>query len=291
VSLKDWLRSATSSVGKRPGRDKLTVSDLVNLERYEEALTQLQERLRLRPSEHHSRLKLAELLMKVGRRPESVEEYLRVAEGFERDGFYNKASALVSKVARLMPGDERLEAKARRLKRIKRLDHLRAIVVDNLPRTLAMKVEGEWTSLVQGELLSRLSEEQLRRLLPHLTLRELRENEEIVSAGVRMDELLWIVAGQVNARVILASGALTDIRSFGGGDLIGEQALFAHQPWPAVYVAAKKTMVLVLDRSGLEKALVGEEDPRGLLEGLRADRNDEKVQGAVSKMTAMREGS
>ncbi len=289
MSLKNWLRDATSSVGKRGGKETLTVSDLVNLERYEEALTQLQERVRRRPQEHHSRLKLAELLMKVGRRPESVEEYLRVAEGFERDGFYNKANALVSKVARLLPGDERLEAKARRLERIKQLDHLREIVVDHLPRALAMKVENEWTSFVQGDLLSRLNEDQLRRVLPHLTLREHDEKDEIVSAGVRMDELLWIVAGKISAQVILPNGSMTDIRSFGGGDLIGEGALLGHQPWPAVYVAAKKTMLLVLDRNGLEKALIGEPDPRGLLEAFRADRNDEKVQGAVSKMTAMRE--
>jgi CRP-like cAMP-binding protein len=98
------------------------------------------------------------------------------------------------------------------------------------------------------------------------------------------------VAGEISARVVLPNGSTTDIRSFRGGDLIGEQALFGHQPWPAVYVAASKTMALVLDRGGLEKALLGEADPKGLLDALRADRSDEEVYAAISKMTALRQG-
>jgi CRP-like cAMP-binding protein len=290
VSLKKWLRDASGQGGKKAQREP-NIDDLINLERYDEALTQLKERVRRRPNEHHSRLKMAELLMKISRRAEAVEEYLLVSEGFERDGFYNKASALVTRVARLVPGDVRLVAKARRLDRIKRLDHLRKVVFEHLQSTIALRVEREWTSFVQGELLSRLSEDQLRRLLPNLTLRELEEKKELVSAGVRLDQLFWIVSGEICARVILPNGAETDIRAFDGGDLIGERALFSRHTWAAVYVASKKSSLLVLDRAGLEKSLVGEEDPRGLLEALRAEKNDEAVHQAVAKMTAVRSES
>jgi hypothetical protein len=290
VSLKKWLREATGGGAKKARREP-NIDDLINLERFDEALKQLKERVRKRPNEHHSRLKMAELLMKISRRAEAVEEYLLVSEGFERDGFYNKASALVTRVARLVPGDDRLVAKARRLDRIKRLDYLRKVVVEHLPATIAMKVEREWTTFVQGELLSRLTEDQLRRALPNFTLRELEEKDELVSAGVRLDELFWIVSGEICARVILPNGAETDIRAFDGGDLIGERALFSRNPWPAVYAASKKSSLLVLDRAGLEKSLVGEEDPRGLLEAFRAERNDEAVHQAVAKMTAMRSKS
>ena len=73
------------------------------------------------------------------------------------------------------------------------------------------------------------------------------------------------------------------------GDVIGERALFGRQPWPAVYVASSKALALVLDRGSMEKALTGEDDPRGLLEALRADRNDEDVQRAVAKIAYKRE--
>jgi CRP-like cAMP-binding protein len=287
VSLKKWLEQATSGGAKKAQRER-SIDDLINLERYEEALTKLQERVRRSPNEHHSRLKVAELLMKMGRRSEAVEEYIRVSEGFERDGFYNKARALVTRVARLIPGDERLAAKARRLDRIKRFDHLRKVVAEHLPQAIGWKVERDWTSFVQGKLLSRLSEEQLRRVLPHLKMREFASEDEVVSAGVRLDELFWIVSGEISARVILPNGSQTDIRAFTGGDLIGERALFSHHPWPAVYVASKKSSALVLDRSSLEKSLIGEEDPRGFLEAMRAEHHDEEVHQAVAKMSAMR---
>jgi tetratricopeptide (TPR) repeat protein len=287
VSLKDWLRKA-GDAGRQRGRREASIDDLVNLGQYQEALTRLEERLRRRPGEHHARLKMAELLMRISRRSEAVEEYLLVAEGFERDGFYNKASALVTKVSRLLPNDERLAAKARRLDRIKRLDHLRKVVVESLPRDIALKVERHWLELVQGQLLSRLTEDQLRRLLPQFSLLELEENDEVVSAGVRLDQLMWIVSGEICARVILPNGSQTDIRAFGGGDLIGERALFERQEWSAIYVASKRSNVLALDRASLERAMIGEEDPRGLLEALRAEKNDEDVHQAVGKMHAMR---
>lgn len=288
MSFKDWLRDATSGSGKGRSKKELSVDDLINLERYEEALQLLKERVKSRQNDHHSRLKMAELLMKVSKRSEAVEEYLKVSEGFERDGFYNKASALITRVARLVPNDERLMVKAQRLDRIKRLDHLRRLVTDSLPHATGMKVEKDWTSFVHGRLLTRLSEEQLKRLLPQLSLREFDEEQEVVSAGVRQDELLWIVSGEISARVVLPNGSTTDIRTFQGGALIGERALLSRQPWAAVYAAAKRSAVLVLDRESLEKSLVGEDDPRGFLEALRADRNDEAVHQAVAKMAEMR---
>ena len=43
---------------------------------------------------------------------------------------------------------------------------------------------------------------------------------------------------------------------------------------PALNRIGGKAMVLVLDRSALEKALIGEADPKGLLDALRADRSE-----------------
>ena len=133
-------------------------SPMLNLERYEEALSELKEKVRRRPQEHNTRRKLADLLMRVGRRSEALDEFLAVSDGYERDGFYKKASALVAKVQRLMPDDERVRARAERLKRMTRQDHLRKIVVDNLPHAQSMKIEQLWTEMVQSELLGRLSE-------------------------------------------------------------------------------------------------------------------------------------
>ena len=292
MAFKDWLQQAKSRATKAAGKqseDTLTVDDLINLERYEEALSELKEKLRRRPQEHHTRSKLADLLMRVGRRSEAVDEFLAVSDGYERDGFYKKASALVAKVQRLLPNDDRVRAKAERLKRMTRQDHLRKLVVDNLPQTQSMKVEQLWTEMVQSELLGRLSEEQLKRILPNVQVRELDAEEEYVAAGVRKDELLWVVGGQLAARVVLPNGSSTDIRSFAAGSVVGERALFKREPWPAIYVASVRTTILVLDREALERSLIGEENPRAFLEALRADANDEAVVSSIAAMGHHRE--
>lgn len=291
MALKDWLgQTKGGKAGKKASGD-LSSGDLINLGRYEDALAQLQERVRRRPKDHHSRLRLADLLMKIGRRPESVEEYLRVSDGFEKDGFYDKAYALVAKVSRFVPEDERLMAKSRRLTRMKRLDHLRQVVVDSLSRAEGLKVGRLWNEMVKGEILGRLTEDQLRRVLPNMQLREFAPDEEYVSAGVRRDELAWIIDGEICARVILPNGSITDIRCFDTGDLVGERALFEQQPWPAVYVSSTKTVVLVLDREGLAESLKGEADPRSLIEAFRAERHDQQVAAAVSKMAVLKKES
>jgi hypothetical protein len=283
VALKNWFRNLSSS-GKAE-KENLSVDDLVTLERYDEALPQLQEQLRRRPSQHHTRLKLADLLMKIGQRADAVDEYLRVADGYAADGFWDKAHALVAKVSRLLPDDERLLAKAERLARAKRLDYRRGLVRESLKGSdHAFRIEQLWGNIVQAVLLEKLQDDQIKRLFPCLELIRWTENEKLVECGGQRDQLLWIVDGEVAALVPLASGGRTELRTFGVGDVIGDRALLSHEPWPATYAAKSRGGALVLTREGLAAALVGEPDPRGFLDLLRSYGQDDEVVAAVAKL-------
>ena len=54
--------------------------------------------------------------------------------------------------------------------------------------------------------------------------------------------------------------------------------------WPAGFRASEPVTALKLTREGLEQCLVGNSDPRGLLETLREQHNDRDVAGTVRRL-------
>ena len=94
-----------------------------------------------------------------------------------------------------------------------------------------------------------------------------------------------IIQGEIAAQVLLATGKRTDLRTFSSGDIVGENALLKRASWPTAVIAKRKTSMFSLDRAGLEQLLVGESDPRGLLDTLRAQGNDQDVMAACAKLT------
>lgn len=286
MGWKDWLNKAKQgSGGRSAARQELSVEDLITLERYEEAATRLREQVDRRKHDPRLRQRLADVLVKTGQRAEAVELYLGVADSYAREGFYEKAGALLASVNRRFPGVEPVESRLRRLERERRLDKLRRNVTAAVPMSEALRIEQLWKNIIEGQLVERLSEKQIVRVLTSLAMREFSEGSRMAAAGERRDELWWIVEGEVSARFQRGEGSETELRAFGPGAVVGERALLEREVWPANYVAAKKTVVLQLTRKKLEDLLKGEEDPRGFLDALRADRHDQDVAEMVTKIT------
>jgi tetratricopeptide (TPR) repeat protein len=117
---------------QKQARSGPSIEDLVVLERYEEAIGLLEERIKGNPRDLHSNLRLAEVYAVAGMGPKSLDRYLFVADSYADDGFYDKALALLSKLSRLAPADETLSAKILWLQRMKNLEHSRAGVIEGL---------------------------------------------------------------------------------------------------------------------------------------------------------------
>ena len=83
--------------------------------------------------------------------------------------------------------------------------------------------------------------------------------------------------------VTVTSGETTVIRSLEPGDVAGDQALLQRTAWRATYRTAEPVVLLILRRPGLESALQGNPNPRGLLDALREQRLDSEVAAAVQK--------
>jgi CRP-like cAMP-binding protein len=289
--MKDWFRSRAQSAD-RP----VDVDTLIGQGDLQGAEKQLRRRLRHSQSDIYARVKLAEVLMKLRRQREAVDEYLIAAESFARDGFFDKATALLRKLSKMAPSNEQIALKLEALQYAKALEHRRDTIINTL---LELDAQGEkrfgasalelrqlWTDLFLSPVIEGMSDDQVTRLFSAMEFVRFDEDQEIAARDQKLDIVLLIGRGSVEARVALKGGVETALRSFSGGDLIGDRALLEHKSWPARYVAAKRTTALKLTREGMAAALTGETDPKGFLDTVRQQRNDHRVVSAVEELEA-----
>ncbi len=289
MSLKKWFSSQPAK--SRP-EEAVDVDDLITLQRYGEAEEQLQRFLRKSPYDLRARQKLAELYKKTGRLDEAATEYMEIADKYAKEGFHDKALALLAQVSKLAPVADKVWPKIERLRRAKELEQHRPAIMEALlgrrsgssqSTVASIKFDRLWSSLVRTRLVDRLDTEQLKQLFSAFRIESSEPKDEIARRGQKLEAMFFLVSGKVEVMVTLPGGSSPVLRVLEAGSLFGEQALFEHQPWVATYRTAEKSMLLRLDRHGLETALHGNPDPRGLLDVLREQKLDTVVAEAVGK--------
>ena len=152
----------------------MTIDDLVVLERYDEAIERLEQKAHDNPNDLHAHLRLAEVLTHVGKGARALDQYLYVADMYTDDGFYDKAMALLTKVARLAPGDDTVRLKSARIQRLKELEHSRVIAIEGLvesqkgqsplSRVTPVEIEKLWEGISATTIVERLRGDQLKRV-------------------------------------------------------------------------------------------------------------------------------
>lgn len=285
MAFKNWFGG-----GQKGPSQEYTIDDLIVLERYDEAAERLRARLKTNPQDLHSHLKLAEVYTQLRQLDKAVDVYGFVADEYAGDGFYDKGIALLSRAAKLAPLDPTLPIKIDKLQREKNMELVRTLALEGLraaggkqDSTSALELQRYWHDLAGGPLVQHLSGEQLKRLFSAMRLVRLEEGEVVADEGHQDPFLLVLVRGALLATAT-AAGREMQLRSFGPGDLVGEAALLERTPWPARLRAAEPTAALRLDRAGLEQALLGNPDPRALLEALRYQHNDRDLAATLRRL-------
>ena len=283
-----WFRSRK----RKEEEERLTVDDLIVLERFDEAEDILSQRIQKNAFDIHAHLRLAEVCIRTKQLQRAVDEYSFVASEYARDGFYDKAIAILAKVLKLDPTNSGIPVQIDQIRQAKRRDNVRRSALEGLllggdeddptgVGTSAIEIEAVWTRLSRTPVIERLSSEQLKSLFGAMRVVTIPESEVVVAEGESLDEAFLLVKGKIEA-VVHRDGAASVLRSFGAGDLIGEAALLEQRAWPATYRgAAVSTKLLALSRTGLERALQGNSDPRNLIDAIRAQDNDAAVAKSV----------
>ncbi|HEV7669928.1 MAG TPA: cyclic nucleotide-binding domain-containing protein [Thermoanaerobaculia bacterium] len=287
MALKGWFGGGAAKKAER----ELTIDDLIVVERYDEAAERLNARLKTNPDDLHSHLKLAEVYTELKQFDRAVIEYGFVAEEYAEDGFYDKGIALLSRAAKIAPNNSAVRNLIEKIQREKSLEGVRVLALAGLKRaqggsaTSALELQRLWHHLASSTLVQHLAGDQLERLFSNVDLRHVAEKETLAAERSKETALYIIVRGVVEAR-IRAGGKDANLRSFSSGDILGESVLLEHGEWPANYVVVESVTLLHLDREGLEQALVGNPDPRGLLDALREQRTDRAVLASARRLRA-----
>ncbi|MEL7060081.1 MAG: cyclic nucleotide-binding domain-containing protein [Acidobacteriota bacterium] len=279
-------------VRKEDGKE-LTIEDLITLERYEDAADKLKVRLKTFPNDLHAHLKLAEVYTALTEVTRAMDEYVFVADSLADDGFHDKGIALLAKAAKINPGDDMLPRRIEKLRRRKTLERRRSDAIAGLldnPSTgvhtagnKKLEVEMLWPKIARSHLVHELDGSQLRKLFSVMQKEEIEQGQVIAERGRDLQKMILCVHGRIEA-IAEAGGRSFEIRAFSTGDTIGESALLERKPWPATYRVAESGSVFTLDRPGLEKAMIGQENPRQLLEILRKQHHDRTVATNVAKL-------
>jgi tetratricopeptide (TPR) repeat protein len=286
VPMKSWFRGSGDDRG---GQEAYTVDDLVVLERYQEAAERLRAKLKSNPEDLHSHLKLAEVYTQLKETGNAVLEYCHVADEYAEDGFYDKGIALLLKALKLDPNDTSLRLKFEQMQREKSMDHTRNLAIEGLREaggdgTSALELQRMWHNMAGSSLVEQLAPEQVRRLVSLMEILRVGAGSVLANEGEKSPALFLIVRGVIDATARGSDGRESTIRSFSGGDVVGEAVLLEHSVWPARYQVSEEATVLRLTREGLEAALTGNPDPRGFIDVLRGQHNDRDVAATVRRM-------
>ena len=274
--------------GREEPAEAETIEDLIVLERYGEAEQRLKARLRENPDDRHSYLKLAEVHTAQRRVDDAVEAYIHVADEYARDGFYDKGIALLARAHKLIPADDALPLKIAALEQIKALEHKRAAAIEGVRQgggagmemsARALALQRGWSALATSRLIGDLATDQVRRLFAALDFLHPAIGEVLAREGEPRPILFLLVGAQAEA----ASGG-TQVRRFGPRDILGEAALFERAAWPVTLTVTEPGLILALDREGVERALVGNPDPRSLLAALRSRGIDRELEGLARRL-------
>ncbi|MCG8458261.1 MAG: cyclic nucleotide-binding domain-containing protein [Holophagales bacterium] len=277
------------------GGKELSIEDLITLERYEEALDQLKARVKLAPKDLHSHLKIAEVYVALRDVTRALDSYMYVADTMADDGFFDKGIALLSKAAKLAPGNDAIPKRINRYRTLKRLEHRRSYAIEGLKQNRstefssaansALEVEMLWNKIARSHLVANLSGEQLQKLFSVMEMTKINEGTVLAQEGQNMPVIFLVVDGVIEAGGEV-NGKYFDIRTFSTGDLIGDAALLEQRPWPAQYSVKQSGTVFVLNRQGFEKSMTGHPDPRAFISVLRQQHHDRDIQAHLHKLRA-----
>lgn len=284
----------------RKGKDKAkadetpSIEDLIALGRLDEARSELTQRLRLNPRDHHSKVKLGDVYAAEKDPEKALHTYLGAAEDYAADGFYEKAVALLARLQKELPPSGLVNEAFGRLDGVRQRESRRQTVVEalttreRLDRPLGV-VEAQqlWPGLADVALVQRLTGPDLRRLFLAFALVELEPNEVVVRQDERLERLFLVARGELAADCVGALGQRHSLGAFGPGSLVGERALLEHRPWSATYRARGRALLLALDPERLALALQGCANPRELLDVLRQQGKDQAVSDAVQRVAGV----
>lgn len=253
------------------------------------------------------KLRLADLLLRTDKEEDAVAVLVGLADDFAREGFPEKAVAVLKKIERIRKRNieevslaplapEEGEAAGPDLAkpaapapppwpvrpRLATGDFLQAWLVDVLRdrvHQVAMvePVGGYRPGLKASPLFEGLAEDELIALIRGLRLLSAEAGDILVSEGEPGESVFILAAGQVRIFVSGAGGRSWPIGTLGEGSFFGEIGALWGQPRSATVVASSACELLELERPALDRIALAHPRVREVLESVGAARSQARA--------------
>lgn len=205
---------------------------------WEKALTLFRRICDQNPGDLRSRVKVAELLERLGKREEAISVYREVGEAYAKDGFLLEAISINKILLRLDP-----EAKEVNQRLIQ------------LYRERIQREKKSFSSLPFIPLLSELKGDELQSLLDRLQIRTFRKGEILCEEGEEGDSLMILSRGEVTVSKRDPKGRDVWIQDLKEGEWFGEFGFFLDRKRHAKVKAKTDCEILEIPRAELEELL------------------------------------
>lgn len=190
-----------------------------------------------KPEDFRSRLKVAELLERLGQREKAAEMYQKVAEGYASDGFILQAISVNKMILRINPSSKDVSERLAQLYSEKIREAKPARPFPHIP------------------LFSELKEGELQLLLSHIQSKTYRKDSLICREGEKGDSLFVISRGDVAILKQTPGGKEIRVQTLKDGDFFGEFGFFVDQKRHATVKAMTDCELLEISKRGLHEII------------------------------------
>jgi cAMP-dependent protein kinase regulator len=204
---------------------------------WRKALECFQKHCASEPKDLRSKLKVAEVLERLGQTKEAAQMYRKVAEVYALDGFLLQAISINKMILRVDPSSQDVHQrlaqlyaeKSREMKPLRPFPHI--------------------------PLFSELNEQELQSLLSHIQSQTFPKSSLICRQGEGGDSLFVISRGEVSITKQLPEGREVRVRNLRDGDFFGEFGFFVDQKRHATVRAVTECDILEISRNALNKMI------------------------------------
>jgi len=204
---------------------------------WKKALESFRNHCARKPEDVRSRLKVAELLERLGQKGEAVQMYQKVAEAYASDGFILQAISVNKMILRMNPSSEDVSERLAQLYSEKIREAKPARPFPHIP------------------LFSELEKQELQLLLSHIQSKTCQKDSLICREGEGGDSLFVISRGEVAIIKQTPGGKEIRVQSLKDGDFFGEFGFFIDQKRHATVKAMTDCELLEISRNGLHEMI------------------------------------
>jgi cAMP-dependent protein kinase regulator len=204
---------------------------------WRKALESFQKHCAKQPEDLRSRLKVAELLERLGQKKEAVEVYRKVAEAYARDGFLLQAISINKMILRIDPSSKDAN------------DRLAQLYTERVRETKTLR------PFHHIPLFSELNEQELQLLLGHVQAKTFQKDSLICREGEAGESLMVLSRGEVAIIKQVPRGEEVWIRNLREGDFFGEFGFFTDQKRHTNVKALTECEILEISRNELDKII------------------------------------